>query len=432
MFFKMYGFDTLTKEKNENNPKSHDADTIYLKMINLEKHRAEELELDLNGNLLINGVTRYGKSVFAQSIAKQIEKRNHADIRVYFDIKKDYISRFYREGDKVVSFHDNLGPYNYFKWSLIKEVRNSDNPDFEIKEIVNMLLEDRLSGKDNDFFYKAAAKIFSGYVLSIVHTYKNNPSNQVLIHNLKVSTSNMIKDVLQRWFPNNYIVRDYMGDVKSKMTHSIMACLSELIDLFGGNFCEDGEDTIAEYLNGTYGTRLFLEYDYDRKASSNVFFRFFLNKIIRYKLSQNTDRAKKCILFLDEIAVLNGDFGLMDAVTMGAGNGLCLIVVTQSLEKLYCAAPQMNNTHITNASFAGFASFITFHPGDSETIDKMVNIFGEEEFTRMTLSLSRYQTPTCEVVRQNKVTSDKFVSQGVGEFYAKIKGNEVIHGRLVL
>ncbi len=430
MFLRIYGFDTLTKEKIKCVPKSQNI--IHLKMKNLEKHCTEELEVDLNGNILINGVTRYGKSVFAQSIANQIEKIDNADIRVYFDIKNDYISKFYREGDKVVSFRDNLGAYNYFKWNLVKEVKNSDNPEFEIKEIVNILLEDRLSGKENDFFYKAAAKIFSGYVLSIIHIHKNNFSNQLLIHNLKVSEPDMIKKVLGTLPENYYIIRDYMENVQSKMTQSIMACLGELLDLFGGNFCEDGEDTIAQYLNGAYGTRLFLEYDYDRKASSNVFFRFFLNKIIRYKLSQNTDRTKKCMLFLDEAAVLNGDFGLMDAATLGAGNGLCLIVVTQSLEKLYCIAPQMNNNHITNASLAGFASFITFHPGDTETINKMVNIFGEEEFTRMTFGLSRYQTPICEVVRQNKVSSDKFASQSVGEFYGKIKGNEVIHGRLIL
>ena len=41
-------------------------------MKNLEKHCTEELEVDLNGNILINGVTRYGKSVFAQSIANQM------------------------------------------------------------------------------------------------------------------------------------------------------------------------------------------------------------------------------------------------------------------------------------------------------------------------------------------------------------------------
>ena len=96
MFLRIYGFDTLTKEKMKCVPKSQNI--IHLKMKNLEKHCTEELEVDLNGNILINGVTRYGKSVFAQSIANQIEKIDNADIRVYFDVKNDYISKFYRKG----------------------------------------------------------------------------------------------------------------------------------------------------------------------------------------------------------------------------------------------------------------------------------------------------------------------------------------------
>ena len=258
----------------------------------------------------------------------------------------------------------------------------------------------------------------------------------MLIKNLKIMSLSKLKEHLQKWPENNHLVRDYLGqddtNAMSKMTQSIMACFSELLELFDGNFSAGGEDTIADYISGAYGARLFLEYDYNRKESSNAMFRFFLNKLIRHKLGRNCDKSQKVVLFLDEIAVLGGDFGLMDAVTIGAGNGLQVVVVTQSLEKLYCVAPQLNNEHITNASHAGFASFVTFHPGDAETIEKMADIFGEEEFQRISFGMSRYQEPGSEIIRQNRVTSDQFATLNVGEFYAKIKGNEVVHGKLIL
>lgn len=187
MFFKVYGFDIPGRPKSSDIPKSQDI--ITLDMENMEKHIIEELELDLDGNILINGVTRYGKSVFAEAIAGKVEEMDRADMRVYFDVKNDYINKFGRPDDKVVSFRDNLGDYNYFKWNLVKEVRDAEDSEFEIKEIVNMLLADRMQGSEDDFFYKGAAKIFEGYVTSIIHTYKNNPDNRLLIHNLKTDSS---------------------------------------------------------------------------------------------------------------------------------------------------------------------------------------------------------------------------------------------------
>lgn len=298
-----------------------------------------------------------------------------------------------------------------------------------------MLVADQKERANDPFFCMAAAQIFRGYIETIIHCYSNNPTNKVIIQNLKMMSLSQLKEHLLKWPANRNIVRDYLGEKEkemTKMTQSIMACLTELLDLFSGNFCDEGEDTIHDYISGSYGRRLFFEYDYGRKESSNAFFRFFLSKLIRSKLSQMANREQKFIFFLDEIAVLNGDFGLMDGLTIGAGNGLQIIVITQSLEKLYCLSPQLNNGHITNASLAGFASVVTFRPADIESIKKLEEIFGEKEFQRITFGISRYTSSTAEVVRQNNVSSKEFSKLGVGEFYAKIKNNPLVHGKLVL
>lgn len=437
MFYQVYESNHIVSKEEMNN----NQDIIHLGIKNLDRGiycnytDIDYLDIDLNGNVLINGITRTGKSFFAETIAEEIEKKREADWRIYFDVKDDYIRKFYKSEDKVISFRNNLGSYNYFKFNLVKEVRMSDDPDTEIREITNMLITEQKERANDPFFCMAAAQIFRGYIETIIHCYSNNPTNKVIIQNLKMMSLSQLKEHLLKWPANRNIVRDYLGEKEgemTKMTQSIMACLTELLDLFSGNFCDEGEDTIHGYIKGSYGRRLFFEYDYGRKESSNAFFRFFLSKLIRSKLSQTTNREQKFIFFLDEIAVLNGDFGLMDALTIGAGNGLQIIVITQSLEKLYCLSPRLNNGHITNASLAGFASVVTFRPADIESIKKLEEIFGEKEFQRITFGISRYTSPTAEVVRENNVSSKEFSKLGVGEFYAKIKNNPLMHGKLVL
>ncbi len=419
------------------------VDTVALPMMDLERKRQTSLTIDLNGNVYINGVIRYGKSVFTKQLVRKLEAKANPDTKVvFFDVKNDtdnYLHEFYQTGDKVICYSDALEKQGYdcFKFNLIRELRQAEDPETELKEIVEILLEDSMSESgDGKFFWQAAGQIFQGFVNTVLHAYGDCPSNRIIIQDMKGVSIEQLKTHLLKWPGNANIVRDYLGGGEkgemSRMTQSIMACFSELLDVFRGNFCIDGEDTITDFLAGKYGGRLFLEYDYASKASSNKFFRYFLHKIIQSKLSREADSLQKIVMVLDEVSVLDAPFSLTDGLLVGASQGLQIILCSQSIERLYGISHVKNIEHSTNAILSGFSTIVTFHTGDPESERKLQEIFGERYIERVQLPLSRRDFAKQEVLREKWLTSEKLAKMGVGEFFAKRKEKDPVHGRLIL
>lgn len=70
---------------------------------------------------------------------------------------------------------------------------------------------------------------------------------------------------------------------------------------------------------------------------------------------------------LDEVPEIGQEILLEQGVTVGRENRLEVIVSTQSLEKLYAIAPDLNPSkteHYTNAMLAGFTTYACFQAGD--------------------------------------------------------------------
>lgn len=392
---------------------------------------AEEFKMPiLNDNILVVGKTGYGKSTVTKAMLEPFINDDEEPFTVFLEIKDDF-RKYMRSNDKAVIFREEIeSSHNYFKWNMVKEIRQSEDWESELQAIVDILFSDLSADSRNRFWIEGAKDIFKGYIRVILYCYKNSPSNEKVINGMKyMSRMQMIKH-LEQYKPNKFILRDYFGYdsehadgyVPPKITGDMMAFLTIVLEKFAGTFCSsDGMDTVHNFLNGTYGKRLFLIYDYGKRGSSNIFFRFILQKIIENKLSQHADYSKKVLLVLDEAAVLEKDFGLMEAVTLGRGKNLQVILCTQSIEKLYCVAPEFNSEHITNASMAGFPTMIVFQPGDAQTVEFLQKIFGNRQKQVMCMPLSRYAMPQCQYVTEPIVSEEELSSLGVGECIVKIK-----------
>lgn len=116
-----------------------------------------------------------------------------------------------------------------------------------------------------------------------------------------------------------------------------------------------------------------------------------------------------------------GTSNLPPTVTLGRGCNLQVILTTQSLEKLYSAAPEMNREHITKASLAGFPSIVAFHPGDGGTIEILMKLFGNVRKQILTMPMSRYGQPQSQYVFEPKVSEEDLSSLDIGECYVKIR-----------
>lgn len=392
-------------------------------------------------NILITGKTRSGKTTFTKAYIKPLILEKDEPYSVFFDIKDDF-REYIRPQDKVIMFSETVIPGgNYFKWNMIREIRKSEDWEAELDELTGILFEDLLDDSRNRIWVDGARVVFKGYIKTILYCHKNSPSNGRVISGMRFMSHSQFINHLAKYRPNYSLLKDYFeydpernGNYKfPKKAGDIMFFLQNVLAKFGGTYnSEDGEDTIFDFLNDAYGRRLFMIYDYKKRESSSLFFRYFLKKIIDERLAQNVDRSKKVLMVLDEIAELEHDFGLMQALTIGQGNYLQIIVCTQSLEKMYCIAPDRHTDHITNASLAGFRTHATFLPGDPQTVEIMQKLYGNRRKEMMTMPLSRYGQPISTLVTEPMITEEAFAGLGTGECYIKIREAEPVHVKIAL
>lgn len=380
-----------------------------------------------NGNTLVIGTTRTGKTVFVKNMAIKLREQYPDALFVFFDVKKDYLSLCQKD-DYVFSFYDMKCGQN-FQWSLIEECLRSRQPYDEVREIVSILFE----GQDDTahkFFNEAAKEIFIAYCKTFLYMLPEHfnktqiPSNRDIIQIFNALSFQQLKNRIKLLSSQETLCDELLPETSvgtpTKMAEGVLAVLRNFLSVFSGNFCGTGRDSVRGFMKKT-GKAVFLEFDYSRQRSSALFFRLFLKMLIQQKLSADTDKEKKIYLFLDETAVLNGDYDLVHAINVGAGDGIRVILVAQSIDHIYMQAPAAYNEHYGTAAIAGFSNMIVFRPNDPHTIEVIQQKFGKANNASVIMPLSRYQPAPVEYREEYLVKSQQLMALGVGDVYIKIK-----------
>ena len=366
-------------------------------------------------SMLLVGQTGYAKTTLIQQYLEVRLQQESPPFTVFLDVKQDF-RRYLRPGEQMVSFSP-LSGHTQFQWNLIKELRQSSDPEAALSQMADRLFTDLSNDQQNAFWREAAKAVFMGHVRTILYCYTNNPSNGVLVRSLRGMNRQALIEHLGKYGPNRWIISYYLEN-GTRLAGDILAFVAAALQKFVGPFCsENGTDTIHDYLAGQHGTRLLLAYDIAQSAASSAFFRILLGLIIQERLSQTVDRAKSVLLVLDEAPVLEGDFGLLHAATVGRGNGLQILLATQSLEKMVCLAPERHGEALMHACLAGFPVVAAFHPPGDASLDTLNRLFG----SRTAIPLSRYDSPGAAL--EAVVTPGEFARMGVGEFYLKRGGS---------
>lgn len=425
-------FYEMPRQKNKHSKDMWPKSTKYIAAKSVSTNEPADIPL-ISDNILVLGKTGFGKTSLIKKITEAFISDDNAPFTVFLDVKNDFRG-FIKPNDKVVCFADSPNSFNTFKWNMIREIRQSSDWEAELESIADMLFLDLAVDARNKFWTEAGKGTLKAYLRTILYCYKNNPSNKAVLDGLKYMSLTELLSHISKYQPNSYILRDYFEyDARRTKEYKpprkvgdILSFLSTVTQRFIGPFqSADGQDTVQDFVNGLYGKRLHLVYDYSKQASSNVFFRLILRKLTEFKLSQKTvNRSKKFLLVLDEASLLECDFGLVNAALLGRGNNLQIILSTQSLEKLYCIAPQLNCEHNTNALLSGFPTTISFAPGDAETINKLQAMFGNKKKQIINMPLSRYSAPITEIINEPIVTAEDLSSLDIGECYVKIRNTE--------
>lgn len=384
-----------------------------------------------SSNVLITGVTGYGKTVFTKQYVQGILNKNPDTYAIFFQIKPDdFTEQFLRPEDKIITFNSQIcNEKNLFKWNMIKEIRSLPRDKWEekLEEISSILFTDLLEDKRNITWANGSKEVFKDFLKVILYCYCNNPSNFEIINEMKNMNIIKLLEFLWKYPPNRSMLKDNFEYDFSKKDYrinrkgsDILFFLQYVIGQFGGSFMsKDGDDTIHDYMNGKYGSRLFILHDHQSRDSSKMFERYFLKDIINEKLSLASSYHKKMLLVLDEIDKIGYDFGLIEAATLGRQFQLQVIVSTQSLNSLYALSPDKHGKELTDASLSGFPVMVVFHPGDSYTIETYQKLFGKTIKQTLCMPFSRYDQPKIITEECFQVKDEDFANLAVGECYIK-------------
>ena len=406
--------------------------------VRLTDGTAAGLPVLAGANVLTVGVTGTGKTrSYTLPAARSLLSADPRMRGAFFETKRTFLDAFLRPEDKVITYASSAVPSgNLFRWCLIREIRQARDREAEMRQIAEALFSGLLADAENNrAWIESARNTFIAVLRTIVDGCSDNTSNRTLINALRTITVSDLLAYLSRHPRNRSLLnKDFSYDVNRRAAYTptrraadVMFFLNTVLELFGGSFESDGQDTVHDYLHGAYGRNLFLLHDLAAAESSRPFLVYFLKKIKDEQMSLASPAQAPMLWCMDEADKLAdggraADFGLFQAATLGREYGLQILLTTQSIENLYGLAPGFNE-HIAQGGLAGFPVVLSFRPGDTATIAALQALFGSGRREIMTLPLSRYDSPVVRSELEPLVRDGDFASLKTGEAYVKIRSS---------
>lgn len=365
-----------------------------------------------NTSVCFVGRTRCGKST---QISKLIsESVNDTEcINIIFDIKSDFVKRFYKPGDKILSLHNN-GSISE-NWSLIRELLSSPNPDDAAAELAGSVFSEAVSHSSQPFFAKSARTIFETYLRLLVRKCpKAPPTNEQLINSvLSFDESRLINEC--KPYPELMGVNKLIMGAAATVG-GIRAELNQaLSDTFKGSFCSNGSFSICKYIrNNSCGT-VYLVTSVNELQSSVNAFRIILDLAVKESLS-GTAKAKKLCFFIDELPLLGRLEHLQTLLNFGAGYGASAIIGFQSVAQLVSAYDESD----ANAIISGLRTQIVFNANDNATGDYFSLRSGKE--LRTVTRMGNDRKPFITTAELPAVTTAELMRLNTGQAYCFASG----------
>lgn len=331
-------------------------------------------------SLLCTGAAGSGKTCFIQNILPQTMQRANS-IHVIFDPKGDYLKKFYKEGDCILSLKDlsNYPASTQPKWHLLKDMCLYEaHPEEQIREIAKTLFQKVIEeNHSNPYFPTAACNLFSALMIAMCRQYADRlPSTREAIQKIR---SMSIKEMLNA--TNQYAdLASTRQLIVSDAPQTVGGVMGEFINVleesFQGNFCGEGTFSLREFIrHGGIGRKLFIEYEFDTKKSSETMIRIILDLLMKETLTGKSE-AERIYFYLDEFPQLPGKLTyLSDLVNFGRQYGVRAISGIQSVAQLYASWGEKE----ANALLAGFINTICFFCNDTDSREYFSKHAGEAD-----------------------------------------------------
>lgn len=321
---------------------------------------------------LILGTSGCGKGVLLNQLAAQINKRKiHSPAPskiIFYDIKGEFVSKQFIENDVIFSAFDK----RFCGWSFFNEFTTEPELDVLAKALF------ATENAKNEFFYKSAASIFKGGILSLAS--QNKIKNKDIWDFFTKTTEEIATEIKKLPSENQESLKFLTAD---ETTASIMATLANRIEFFKYLRGLDGDFSFRNWvINGQQNIFMLNVEEY-----ANIFkplMTMIIDLLARSVLSLPDDNKRRIFFFLDELGTLDKMDSLLQLITVGRSKGAAIICAAQDLGRIEQAYGKANLKTIFN----NFNTNFFFRLGEPETSRYVSSALGQRQIKRKTQSQS--------------------------------------------
>lgn len=358
----------------------------------------------MSKHTLLLGGTGCGKTNVFYYFLQQIKnKMSKEDVMLVFDTKGDFYSKFYHQGDVVIS-NSKQHVQNSLKWNIYKEVLVDgwDDKDIfnNVYEITHSLFKDAIERTSQQFFPSAARDLFSAILIAQIRLGKDDMefrkrffNNNALREYLDSLSVERLKKLLNpKVFPDLSSALMYVGDGQNDQALGVLAELQNVTrQIFIGEFAEDGRFSVRNFVREKNGKTLFIEYDLAMGETLTPIYRLLFDLGLKEAMGRNKSSGNVYVI-CDEFKLLPNLQHIEDGVNFGRSLGVKIVAGLQSIEQLYEIYGESKGKNIA----AGFSSVISFKTNDNSTREYVSDLYGKN------IVLEQYKSSNNTIVEDKR------------------------------
>lgn len=351
---------------------------IFQKLVN---HSAHSLSIEIGEikipfeaepkHILVLGAAGSGKGVLLNQMIAQINLRKHNDRIIFYDIKGEFISKHFKEGDIVFNPFDGRS----IGWSLCNEIEIY--PDYDI-------LSDALFpclNEENQLFYSGAASIFK---TGLIYLAQNNTTTNADIWDFFSKSVPAIEQAFKTLPTSQQGALKFLENHEgSGPSSSMVAILQDRIKFMEYLVGMDGDFSFRKFIREGQGNLHIVNSDRNFAKIFKPIMTFAIDIMVKETLSLRDDLNRRIFFLIDEMGTLDRMDSILDLLTVGRSKGAALICANQDLGRIEGKYGKEN----LKTFFNNFNTNFIFCVRDPESTKFLSAAIGEQQLLKTTESL---------------------------------------------
>lgn len=336
----------------------------------------------LQRHLLFVGSIGSGKTVSMDHVVRALRSgATSDDVFIFFDAKGDYLKKFYRTGDYVLT-NESDNVEGRVRWNIFQDIIATplEKRDEVIWEIASSLFKDDIERSSAPIFATGARDLLAAILSAKVRGMEKEggtEDHETLIQWVKKASDVSIRNLLLNHQDLSW-VRSYISKENNPNTNQsfLMHLYQNLFGVFNGAFREAGDFSLTKSIQERDGRAIFLEYDI---ASSNVLkpiYTMILDIAMKNILGTKEEQCRGNVYFiLDEFPLIPKLNYMDNALNFGRSLGVRIIAGIQNIGQV----KHVYSESLADSILSGFGTVFAFRLFDEPSRSYITNRHGKNQ-----------------------------------------------------